>query len=127
MLNDFDLNSSLSWDVQFYFSCSFDRCKGYCVVDCMIPYDWLSQGMNSAAKQGSNVELSKWQTGYRVIEEVYVLAYMWWAWGELRRGGEKNTSFEYIPVSYFSCALLPQCKKKYNLNHLVFNFFLYEE
>lgn len=59
------------------FLCSFDRCKGYCIVDSMIPYDWLRQGVNSAAKQGSNVELSKWQTGYRVIEQVYVLACMW--------------------------------------------------
>lgn len=32
--------------------------------------------MNGAAKQGSDTEVSKWQTGYRVIEEVYVLACM---------------------------------------------------
>lgn len=77
------------------FSCSFDRCKRYCAVDRMIPYDWLRQGVNSAAKQGSDVELSKWQTGYRVIEEVYVLACMWSAWGEKRVGEGTHHLYSY--------------------------------
>lgn len=97
-----------------FFSCSFDRCKEYCGVDCMILYDWLRQGVNSAAKQGSDIELSKWQTGYRVIEEVYVLACMWWAWGEKRRNeGRGSTLLVFILVSSFSCALLSQCRKKH--------------
>lgn len=94
------------------FSCSFDRCKGFCIVDRMIHYDWLRQGVNRAAKQGSDVQLSKWQTGYRVIEEVYVLACMWWAWGDKRRGGGKERITCIHTSFFFFIALLPQCKKK---------------
>lgn len=76
ILNEFDLNLSLSWDVQscFFFSHSFDRYKVYCVADGKISYDWLRQGVNSTAKQEREVELSKWQSGYRLIEDVYVQA-----------------------------------------------------
>lgn len=101
------------------FSCSFDRCKGFCMVDCMVHNDWLRQGVNRAAKQGSAVELSKWQTGYRVIEEVYVLACMWWAWGEKKGRGGRNTSLVFILVLLFHRMTATVWEETYNLDNLV--------